>query len=74
MAGPCRRVFHGIPRVLEDGLPGYLQSKGIEDEKEAQNWSEEGFDKWIRRWRLNVNVRQVFEEPGTRVDGGNEMR
>jgi alkylated DNA repair protein alkB homolog 1 len=63
MAGPCRRVFHGVPRVLEDGLPAYLLSEGIEDQTEARVWSEEGFERWMKRWRLNINLRQVFDTP-----------
>jgi alkylated DNA repair protein alkB family protein 1 len=71
MAGPCRRVFHGVPRVLEDGPPAYLHSEGIEEETEARVWSEEGFDQWMKRWRLNINVRQVFDTPRTAGEEAN---
>jgi len=51
MAGESRRVFHGVPRILEGGE--------IEMEGDEQ-WLQEGFAEWMKRKRINLNMRQVF--------------
>jgi alkylated DNA repair protein alkB homolog 1 len=51
MYGPARRSFHGVPRVLENTCPGYLQTNEPE-------WKD--IKDYIAHTRMNINVRQVF--------------
>jgi len=55
MSGPaCRRAYHGVPRILENTLPQYLEvGDGDID------WTKE-LEEYLRTTRINVNVRQVF--------------
>ncbi|OCH83880.1 hypothetical protein OBBRIDRAFT_474804 [Obba rivulosa] len=54
MSGPaCRRAYHGIPRILEGTLPPHLHTSMSGD-----SW--EVYEEYLRRARINVNVRQVF--------------
>ncbi|KAK4702620.1 hypothetical protein P7C70_g3603, partial [Phenoliferia sp. Uapishka_3] len=61
MSGPKgRRVFHGLPRVLNDTLPEYLasdcQCPNVED---PNQWK--AFGEYLEGGtRLNINVREVF--------------
>lgn len=50
MSGPSRRVFHGVPRILQ----------GSVDEGLLRGWDEQGIVAFVRGTRINVNVRQVF--------------
>lgn len=54
MAGEGRRVFHGVPRIIEDGC------------QTAFDWSNhtdgDRITKFLRGTRININVRQVFSE------------
>ncbi|TFK46433.1 hypothetical protein OE88DRAFT_1667831 [Heliocybe sulcata] len=55
MSGPaCRRAYHGVPRILEDTLPGHLDVQE-EDDGEWRVYAD-----YMRTSRINVNVRQVF--------------
>ncbi|KAG0269453.1 hypothetical protein DFQ27_003365 [Actinomortierella ambigua] len=53
MTGPCRAAFHGVPRIIEDTLPSYLQ----------KHEQEPGWDicaDYLAEARINLNIRQVF--------------
>ncbi|KZT61508.1 hypothetical protein CALCODRAFT_463925 [Calocera cornea HHB12733] len=63
MSGPCRRWYHGVPRVLEGSLPRSLWDR-LEGE-DAREWAP--FGRYLARARINVNVRQVFP-PGMKVE------
>ncbi|EJT96843.1 hypothetical protein DACRYDRAFT_97473 [Dacryopinax primogenitus] len=55
MSGPCRRWYHGVPRVLEGTLPKWMwDDLGDEDQ---EGWKE--FAEYLADKRINVNVRQV---------------
>lgn len=52
MSGPSRRVFHGVPRVVENSLPEYL--------RHGEDW--DSYAEYLATTRININVRQVFPE------------
>jgi len=52
LSGPCRRAFHGVPRILEDQESPVFLTAGSDD------WLP--FSEYIRNARININVRQVF--------------
>ncbi|EJD05912.1 uncharacterized protein FOMMEDRAFT_145266 [Fomitiporia mediterranea MF3/22] len=55
MAGPaCRRVYHGVPRVLEGTLPERLDIRSCP----GSDWAI--YSRYLQSTRINVNVRQVF--------------
>ncbi|GAA5921512.1 hypothetical protein JCM3775_003084 [Rhodotorula graminis] len=59
LAGEGRRVYHGLPRVLEDSLPDYLLASHSDSAFEADDWRL--FGEYLERGaRINVNVRSVF--------------
>ncbi|TNY22356.1 hypothetical protein DMC30DRAFT_411045 [Rhodotorula diobovata] len=59
MAGAGRRVYHGLPRVLEGSLPVYLRASQDEAVQGADDWRLYG--EYLERGaRINVNVRSVF--------------
>lgn len=53
MSGPSRRVFHGVPRVVEGAMRADLLD-GWEGAEEMV--------KFMRGTRINVNVRHVYED------------
>ena len=55
MSGESRRIFHGIPRIIEDRMNEALLD-GWKDTKDGAN-----IRKFIRGTRVNINVRQVFK-------------
>lgn len=51
MSGPCRRVFHGVPRIIENSM----------DDRLLSNWDvDDAVKAFIKGTRMNINVRQVF--------------
>jgi alkylated DNA repair protein alkB family protein 1 len=55
MRGPCRRAYHGVPRILEDTSPSYFAASEWEDPQHlGQLWAS-----YASKVRINVNVRQV---------------
>ena len=52
-AGESRLAFHGVPRILDD-CPAYLLP--------TEN-GQPGDDDRIKNLRVNINVRQVYDEP-----------
>ncbi|KAH8923712.1 hypothetical protein BT69DRAFT_1349956 [Atractiella rhizophila] len=50
MHGEGRRAFHGVPRIIADTPPSWIND--VEDEV-AMNWVKSG-------GRININVRQMF--------------
>ncbi|KAJ9084088.1 hypothetical protein DSO57_1027896 [Entomophthora muscae] len=59
MCGPCRKAFHGVPRIIEDTLPEYLTSLASDlDPDEVQDWPV--FASYLTTTRINANVRQVM--------------
>ncbi|KAJ8658257.1 alkylated DNA repair protein AlkB [Lichtheimia ornata] len=57
MTKPCRKFFHGVPRIIEDTLPEYL-SAPLPDTDEDDDW--ELYSEFLKTSRININVRQVF--------------
>ncbi|KAI0306804.1 hypothetical protein B0F90DRAFT_1622907 [Multifurca ochricompacta] len=56
MSGPtCRRAYHGVPRILEETLPLYL-----EEDVDADRGMWAPYARYMRTTRINVNMRQVF--------------
>lgn len=55
MAGEGRRVFHGVPRIIENRCRANFDWSQWEDGKAIQEF--------LQGTRINVNVRQVFSEP-----------
>ncbi|KAF9910911.1 hypothetical protein BX616_010749 [Lobosporangium transversale] len=53
MTGPCRSAFHGVPRIIENTLPQYLQSR-IDD----PDW--DIYAEYLAEARINLNIRQVY--------------
>ncbi|KAF9218329.1 hypothetical protein BS17DRAFT_804842 [Gyrodon lividus] len=71
MSGPgCRRAYHGVPRILENTLPGHFSQPtddGGDDGGDIADWVP--YEEYMQTTRININVRQVFPkgfEPGTR--------
>ncbi|KAI9338590.1 hypothetical protein DFJ73DRAFT_614606, partial [Zopfochytrium polystomum] len=67
MSGPCRRNFHGVPRILADTLPAYLRARSPlgddtknDDDYGAPDAEWEIYGEYLETSRINVNVRQVF--------------
>lgn len=66
MSGACRRVYHGVPRIIEGSLPEYLDR--VEKWSDVDQDTEERIDNWnifadyLSTTRINVNIRQVFPE------------
>ncbi|GAA5892796.1 hypothetical protein JCM8208_004091 [Rhodotorula glutinis] len=59
MAGEGRRVYHGLPRVLENSLPDHLRASHGDSAFSADDWRL--FGEYLERGaRINVNVRSVF--------------
>ncbi|GJE98122.1 alpha-ketoglutarate-dependent dioxygenase AlkB [Phanerochaete sordida] len=58
MSGPCRRAYHGVPRILEDTCPTYLLQGHTGQDGEGDEWKP--YADYMRNARINVNVRQVF--------------
>lgn len=52
MTGPCRAAFHGVPRIIEGTLPGYLQKSQDPD------W--DIYAEYLAEARINLNIRQVY--------------
>lgn len=48
-SGESRTAFHAVPRILDD-CPSYLLPEGSDDSR-------------IKGLRININVRQVYDEP-----------
>ncbi|KAJ3323083.1 hypothetical protein HDU76_013735 [Blyttiomyces sp. JEL0837] len=59
MSGPCRRNFHGVPRILADTLPDYLKADSLDDPNRDEDW--DIFAEFLSTARININVRQVKE-------------
>ncbi|KAG0056978.1 hypothetical protein BGZ83_002585 [Gryganskiella cystojenkinii] len=53
MTGPCRAAFHGVPRIIENTLPDYLQTRP--DDPEWDIYAE-----YLSEARINLNIRQVY--------------
>jgi alkylated DNA repair protein alkB family protein 1 len=60
MSGPCRRNFHGVPRIVEDTLPEYLSTRAeLDSDEDVEEWRPFGLYMESGK-RLNLNVRQVY--------------
>ncbi|KAK5823020.1 hypothetical protein F5H01DRAFT_333320 [Linnemannia elongata] len=53
MTGPCRSAFHGVPRIIEDTLPEYLQQDSTDPEWDI-------YADYLAEARINLNIRQVY--------------
>jgi len=56
MHGPCRLVYHGVPRIL----PAILRPWNCDSRTEQDSNDWELFAEYINNFRININVRQVF--------------
>jgi alkylated DNA repair protein alkB homolog 1 len=59
MSGQSRYAWHGLPRVMPDTCPAYLQdwpATGSEDNKQRYA----AYKGWMKGKRVNLNVRQMF--------------
>lgn len=54
MAGESRRVFHGVPRIIEQSCKNTFDWSGHVDGQKIQDF--------LKGTRMNINVRQVFSE------------
>jgi len=73
MSGPCRRNFHGVPRIVEDTLPEFLSTRAVLDANEdPEEWKP--FGQYMESGkRLNINVRQVFPAQKPQRNDGSDM-
>ncbi|CZT43269.1 related to oxidoreductase, 2OG-Fe(II) oxygenase family family [Rhynchosporium secalis] len=54
MTGQSRLAWHGVPSIIPDTCPNYLE-----------DWPGEGFPEWkgwMKEKRINLNVRQMFHD------------
>lgn len=60
MSGPCRRAYHGVPRIFEGTCPTYLADPSAYTlgRDGAEDW--QPYAEYLHGARINVNVRQVF--------------
>ncbi|CAK1355096.1 uncharacterized protein RHO25_001174 [Cercospora beticola] len=57
MSGPSRYAWHGVPKVLPNTCPEWLQSwPAAEKAPQYQVWKN-----WMGGKRINLNVRQMFD-------------
>lgn len=59
MSQGSRYAWHGVPRVLKDTCPEWLQSWPCSDLANHNNY--ELWSNWMSGKRVNLNVRQMFE-------------
>ncbi|RUP51662.1 hypothetical protein BC936DRAFT_146730 [Jimgerdemannia flammicorona] len=64
MTGESRTCFHGVPRILENTLPGHLAPEywthaATPEQVPDDDWRI--FGEYISEARINLNVRQVFD-------------
>lgn len=71
MTGECRYAWHGVPRIIPNTCPEGLQAWPCQHQfSSCQKHPDytERFDQW-RNWlackRINLNVRQMFEDDDT---------
>lgn len=58
MTKESRFAWHGVPKVLKGTCPEYLEDWPAEDGK-YEEWRG-----WMKNKRVNINVRQMRDEPG----------
>lgn len=66
MSGQSRRVFHGVPRIVEGMMrEGLLLDSESHDGSEVWQGCEDSreIEDFIKGTRINVNVRHVFSKP-----------
>ena len=68
MSGPSRYAWHGVPQIIPDTCPRWLQSwpASLEEPEEAGDIerasnSREAWRGWMATKRINLNVRQMSE-------------
>ena len=52
----CRKNYHGVPRIIENSLPGHFSVTDTLEETDE----EKAVKKLISTGRININIRQVF--------------
>lgn len=62
MSGPCRRNYHGVPRIIENSLPKPLSSSSVNEPKVNHDTDRDWLiaASLIQDARINVNIRQVM--------------
>lgn len=61
MSGESRRIFHGVPRIVEDDMDSGLLDEPW-DEATAFSADIDHIKEFIKGTRININVRQVFTD------------
>ncbi|CAG8973109.1 hypothetical protein HYALB_00007586 [Hymenoscyphus albidus] len=62
MAGESRYAWHGVPKIIPDTTPDYLAY-----------WPGKlypGWHGWMSKKRINLNIRQMYEQSSTDIDDG----
>jgi DNA alkylation damage repair protein AlkB len=59
MSQGSRYAWHGVPRVLKDTCPKWLQSWPHSEPADQNNY--EPWRNWMSEKRVNLNIRQMFE-------------
>lgn len=62
MSGPARYAWHGVPQILADTCPEWMQdwpAKPSDGENEQDSF--EHWRAWMQKKRINLNVRQMWD-------------
>ncbi|KAI9665885.1 MAG: hypothetical protein M1821_003820 [Bathelium mastoideum] len=59
MEGPSRFAWHGVPQIVPDTCPSWLERWPALGDRGKQSY--EYWDSWMRTKRLNLNVRQMWD-------------
>ena len=65
MAGDARRVFHGVPRIIEESCRTRFHWSQYQNGDKVQTF--------LKGTRLNINVRQVFPEDAHNLQNGQDQ-
>ncbi len=58
MSQEARWAWHGVPKILKDTCPKYLEDWPAQEN--GQSGEYEDWRGWMKRKRVNLNVRQMF--------------
>lgn len=61
MSGPARYAWHGVPQILANTCPEWMQDWPARNESEGEEVNEtfEHWRGWMAKKRINLNVRQM---------------
>ena len=60
MSGPSRFAWHGVPRIIPDTCPEHLADWPAAGALEGRESDYEHWRGWMKRKRVNFNVRQMY--------------